>query len=365
MTSYFRSGHDRHSTYRSRRPAHTMTRLEMTKSPTNSYQSATSLAQFSSDTNQSYPTWWPGNVSKKKYMALMDHIAHVIVPDATSLKSRDGALTCLDMIQLVLDAANQSNRAVSTTECKIRPDVRIDEWREGEKVSNSTHILDPGYRHDPSTLPEPTENDSNLNTMELLALGSVWYLPIRAAPPNVDRFDPSSGIKPRRMTVGDWNTTLSEGDYLRVHFDPRRFCETNKWNWGCSVGEVVDKPGVIVARNDEVGYMIIDKPPNVPVHARVDNLLENVASSIGRVLWTERKEKLISDTSRDESSEQAQLRHGKRNRRKQKMEQLLYVATPQRLDQNTTGLLVVATKKSFAAYFAKLLRTKVSSSTHA
>jgi 23S rRNA-/tRNA-specific pseudouridylate synthase len=43
------------------------------------------------------------------------------------------------------------------------------------------------------------------------------------------------------------------------------------------------------------------------------------------------------------------------------LEQFVYVATPQRLDQNTTGLLVVATKKSFAAYFAKLLRTKVSS----
>jgi hypothetical protein len=37
---------------------------------------------------------------------------------------------------------------------------------------------------------------------------------------------------------------------------------------------------------------------------------------------------------------------------------LVYVATPQRLDQNTSGLFVVATKKSFAAYFANLLRKK-------
>ena len=36
----------------------------------------------------------------------------------------------------------------------------------------------------------------------------------------------------------------------------------------------------------------------------------------------------------------------------------VYVATPQRLDQNTSGLFVMATKKPFAAYFAQLLRGK-------
>ncbi len=40
------------------------------------------------------------------------------------------------------------------------------------------------------------------------------------------------------------------------------------------------------------------------------------------------------------------------------LESLVYVATPQRLDQNTSGLVVVATTKSFASYFAKLLRNK-------
>ena len=45
-------------------------------------------------------------------------------------------------------------------------------------------------------------------------------------------------------------------------------------------------------------------------------------------------------------------------RRKEKVVPLVYVTTPQRLDQNTSGLFVVATKKSFAAYFAKLLRNK-------
>jgi hypothetical protein len=39
---------------------------------------------------------------------------------------------------------------------------------------------------------------------------------------------------------------------------------------------------------------------------------------------------------------------------------LLYVATPQRLDQNTTGLFVLSTTKEFSSYFAKILSSKTS-----
>jgi 23S rRNA-/tRNA-specific pseudouridylate synthase len=46
------------------------------------------------------------------------------------------------------------------------------------------------------------------------------------------------------------------------------------------------------------------------------------------------------------------------SKRKEKVDPLVYVTTPQRLDQNTSGLFVLATKKTFAAYFAKLLRKK-------
>lgn len=338
------------------------TPLQMTESASNYYQSAVSLAQLSTNSNHSYPDWWPSGAEERRYITLMDHIAHFVVPDdVTTLKPNGGAPTCEEVIQLVLDVVNQKNSTIPSNESIIKRQLRLDEWMEGEQVSNSTSILDPGYRHDPSTLPEPTHNKANLSPMELLALGSVWYLPASAAPPNVDRFDASNGIKPRRLTVGDSNITLCGGDYLRVHFDPRRYCEANKWNWGCKSGQVDGRPGVIVARDDEVGYMIVDKPSNVPVHARVDNLLENVASSVGRVIWEERSHSLVSDASNvGASTQETQLRLKKRNKRKQKIEQLVYVATPQRLDQNTTGLLVVATKKSFAAYFAKLLRTKVS-----
>ncbi len=36
--------------------------------------------------------------------------------------------------------------------------------------------------------------------------------------------------------------------------------------------------------NNKAGYMIINKPPNIPVHAWVDNLLENLVSYVERML---------------------------------------------------------------------------------
>lgn len=377
--------------------------LKSTESPSSGtyYQSAVSLAQQSfsteSTTNspgQFFPKWWPRDAtSVQNYIAFSDHIAHVIVPNVTSssLSNDDSAvaqLNCEDVIQWVLNAAKNRNNDAEVellfqqqnkTSVIGSRRYRIEqEWKEGESVSTPTCVLDPAYRHNPSFLPQPQHNNQELNNipdlipMELLALGSVWHLPTSATS-TIDRFDPSNGIKPFRRTVGDWNKTVHSGDYFRIHFDPRRFGETNRWNWGCAIGDDIaddEKPGVIVARDDDAGYLIIDKPPNVPVHARVDNLLENVASSVGRMLWMERKESFWAGCSRAPSDVSTTMNSSKEqtyylsqtaaSKRKQKTEQLVYVATPQRLDQNTSGLLVVATKKSFAAYFAKLLRMKVS-----
>ena len=61
---------------------------------------------------------------------------------------------------------------------------------------------------------------------------------------------------------------------------------------------------MIVKRDDEAGYIIINKPPNVPVHARVDNLLENVASCVGRMLWMERRGGFNSTSSSSLSSDE-------------------------------------------------------------
>lgn len=154
-----------------------------------------------------------------------------------------------------------------------------------------------------------------------LQLGAVWFLP-RDAPR-----DPAHGQKPIRLSLSDRESTLDEGDYLRVHHTPRRFPLVYNYNWILDNQGSNEKPGVVVACNDEKGYAVINKPGHVPVHPTVDNVLENVAQMI----------------------RQARMKQG---------EEVVYVSTPQRLDQNTSGLFVVATKKTFASYFAKLLRRK-------
>lgn len=388
----------------------------------------------------SLPNWWPLSNLDDKHITFADHVAHVIVPhttdkqitkdcnsrDVSTIDEKDLGLNCENIVQWVLyHAQNETSQSISQSNgfdhfidaCEsvdsssTSQRARIcDEWNYCERMSEiSIHrtdiserrgedsrqynILDPAFRHDPSLLPQRSNIDDNgrhLNAAELFALGSVWYLPYSSSTTIVDRFDPSSGVKPQRLNVGDMNRTVSWGDYFRIHFNPRRFTETNRFDWGSKFEDghagrsgqrfnkkghdVQAKPGIVVARDDDVGYLVINKPPNVPVHPTVDNLLENVASSIGRCLWNERKDEILSgeyalnhttikqreDVHPSSNNTIQYTQNSKIKKRRQKKEPLVYVATPQRLDQNTSGLLVVASKKSFAAYFAKLLRTKTS-----
>ena len=365
-----------------------------TQSSDNYYTSASSIS--TSSPSSTFPKWWsesadPSSSQQQEYIKFEHHVAHVIVPnitDITSTKSRrsTNTTTCGEIIQWVLKAEKDRKQHQITTEdaqsqstSSSEEQLRIQvEYKEGEEVSTSLKVLDPAYRHDPSLYPQDSHNNTrtNLNAAQLLALGSVWYLPLSSSiKSSIDRFDPQSGSKPTRLNIGGWNKTIKSGEYFRIHFDPRRFIDTNLYDWGTADGllnETSDKMGVIVARDDEAGYIIINKPCNIPVHARVDNVLENVASSIGRMLWLERRESLLANNMNDDIIEEQEdevvtvgnhtytRRRRRSKQRKNKVDPLVYVATPQRLDQNTSGLLVVGTKKTFAAYFAKLLRTKTS-----
>jgi Tfp pilus assembly major pilin PilA len=181
---------------------------------------------------------------------------------------------------------------------------------------------------------------TDLSASALVSLGSVWYLAADAPR------DPAAGVKPTRIMLlpSQW---LYTGDYLRIHHDPRRFPAVHQYDWsvpsihlGGYDDETTDSsannkmPSVVVDCNMEKGWLVIDKPAGVPVHMTVDNALENVAACISAALTAQRAHN-TSD---------------------------VYVATPQRLDQNTSGLLVVATSKRFAAYFAQLLRGKTAAS---
>jgi 23S rRNA-/tRNA-specific pseudouridylate synthase len=112
--------------------------------------------------------------------------------------------------------------------------------------------------------------------------------------------------------------------------------------------------------------MVIDKPMCVPVHMTVDNRLENVAWCVKEAMVEENRRKrmmphqqwncgegdasngtaVVSSSSVADGCANAGGENG------------VYVSTPQRLDQNTSGLLVVATSKDFARYYATLLRCK-------
>lgn len=166
-----------------------------------------------------------------------------------------------------------------------------------------------------------------LSAKQLLELGAVWYLP--ASAPR----DPALGAKPERVSLAQADQVLYKGDYLRIHQVPRRFMAVYDFDWNKTVDEndadSTNKPGVIVAQDTDKGWLVIDKPPRVPVHMTVDNAIENAQACLA--------------AARQESATTVP-----------------YVSTPQRLDHNTSGLLVLALSPHFAGYFSKLLAKKTS-----
>ena len=199
----------------------------------------------------------------------------------------------------------------------------------------------------------PTRNQL-LTPNQLLKLGSVWYMSAKEVEhnnnSNIDeKKKPHSLVyKPQRLSLANVTMVLQKGDYLRIHHTPRRFVNVYQHDWSVP-GTICDGAGVDDANNvgnqttssdinnninnnhkkksvivhEGDGFWIIDKPPLVPVHATVDNVLENVVHQLD-----------VHNPS------------------------VGYVTTTQRIDINTSGLLVVATKREFAAYFAQLLRQK-------
>jgi len=235
----------------------------------------------------------------------------------------------------------------------------------------------------------PSTLKSFYTPMQLLSLGSVWYL--SAAVNNNDTYNTAS-IKPVRLNRSDCGKLLQTGDCLRIHYIPRRFLTLHEYDFAATAAQSCNKKtGVILHEDFEMGFTVINKPPNVPVHMTVDNVVENVATAYGRGLLGRMRQsgKNIPATSTDmdikrdtDNQEQKQylrdsyfnVRQTNRSMRRNRegsppqlslellkeTSPLVYVTTPQRLDQNTTGLFVISTAKAFSGYFAKILRKKTS-----
>eukprot|EP00934_Nitzschia_sp_Nitz4_P001263 Nitzschia sp. Nitz4//scaffold236_size30323//16604//17985//NITZ4_007987-RA/size30323-augustus-gene-0.1-mRNA-1//-1//CDS//3329543490//1263//frame0 len=118
---------------------------------------------------------------------------------------------------------------------------------------------------------------------QLLELGSVWYLPTQTSTPTEPK------AKKGR----------SHEEYVP--------------------GEAPQSQAIVMVGD---GYCVINKAPQIPVHATVDNVIENVIFQL--------------KTNNDDC----------------------HAVPVQRIDVGTSGLLVVATNRAFAAYFAQLLRRK-------
>ena len=199
------------------------------------------------------------------------------------------------------------------------------------------------------------------SSQSLLKLGSVWIL------------DPASADRPQNKPV--WKRLLKKEDddrrsdideknsifwfdefmTLRVHSHPTRYPMSQKFGialkqqnleddgnpMGCSEtirstgaslhGGIVYERAIENLRGvkdpqdieaTKLAFAVLNKPPGVPSHSTVDNAVENL------------------------------LYHYQRFRK------LDYASLPQRLDTETSGLVLVATHPDLATYFSKLLEQK-------
>lgn len=144
----------------------------------------------------------------------------------------------------------------------------------------------------------------HITTDELLTLLEIVKRYAKVETPRAEELILMGAIYVENIRVTE-NKEIKPGTYLRLHTTPRRY-----------LVEGIDWKGRVVEETSE--FVVIDKPPGVPVPSTVDNLFENVNYQLSKALNAP-----------------------------------LYVT--QRLDRPTSGLLVLAKTKEFQKKFNKLL----------
>lgn len=192
-------------------------------------------------------------------------------------------------------------------------------------------ILDHIFKTSPNTEPSPPIGREEVITSQpLLQLGAVWIL------------DPASSDRPQNRPVWKrlWHASQSDtGEIvpsttasmswidssmtLRVHTRPPRFPAASDFRTSC------EYDGIVLEQQDSaVSFAILNKPSGLPSHATVDNTTENLLYQY------------------------------------QQFRRLPYASLPQRLDTETSGLILVATTPCSASYFSKLFQRKTDDATN-
>jgi 23S rRNA-/tRNA-specific pseudouridylate synthase len=213
---------------------------------------------------------------------------------------------------------------------------------------------------------------SPMTPRQLLYLGCIWYLSADHHQKNQEHEERTDlKVKPLRLSLSDATMTLHEGDYLRIHHTPRRFPMVYEFDWSfpnnaCNTSVTTnnkDDALPVVVQQQGPGYCIIDKPPIIPVHATVDNAVENAAHQLFLALKEQQQQKLtaFNVTKKHVDTNFTRTRLPQQQQQRQQLagqEDPPYLAAVQRLDVNTSGLMVMGTSPEFAAYFSQLLRRK-------
>jgi 23S rRNA-/tRNA-specific pseudouridylate synthase len=204
---------------------------------------------------------------------------------------------------------------------------------------------------------------------QLLYLGCIWYLSADHHQKNEEHEQRSDlSVKPSRLSLSDATMTLHEGDYLRIHHTPRRFPRVYEVDWSfpnnaCNTTTNNNNNNKndalpVVVQQQGPGYCIIDKPPIIPVHATVDNAVENAAHQLFLALEQQQQQNSTSFNRDPKHDETNVTRAHFQQQQHCDQEDPPYLAAVQRLDVNTSGLMVMGTSPEFAAYFSQLLRRK-------
>lgn len=171
-----------------------------------------------------------------------------------------------------------------------------------------------------------------LSSRQLLELGSVWKLSSNCSSGGTGK------MKRVRQFLDNANDPLIVGtESLRVHFRPSRFPSAKLVDWTLSKqveessSTALATPKIhkgILHHDNDLGFAIVHKPSGLPAHATVDNGVENVLYQV------EHHQRILGQGT------------------------LYKCSLPHRLDIETEGLLIVATKPEFSSYMGRMLQQK-------